>query len=70
MKTANNKQHIVLPQKQSSLLWKILKFMLILVLEIIASKPKRYEPTLQEQVMGEELPFSGQYYIPDDQYRR
>jgi hypothetical protein len=53
--------------KQRSVFLKILKFLAILILEIIASKPSSRRPTLLEQAIGEKIPLSDQYYIPDDQ---
>jgi hypothetical protein len=67
MNEKKNIQVKPLPPKKHSIFWKILKFTAVILLEIIASKPKSYQPNLQEQIMGEKLPLSDQYYIPDDQ---
>ena len=52
--------------------WKVLKFVLIIFLHLFSAdlKKKRYQPTLTEQMLGEHIPFSDQYYIPDDHYPR
>jgi len=70
MDTAKNIQPNSFQPKQRSMLLKILKFILALFLQIFASKSKRLQPTLHEQAMGEKIPLSDQYYIPDDQNRR
>lgn len=53
------------------ILYKVCKFILIMFLHLFSSNSKnkkRYQPTLQEQIMGENIPFSDQYYIPDDKH--
>ncbi len=55
-------------------LYKALKFTLIIFLHLFSAdlekRKKRYQPTLEEQILGENIPFSDQYYIPDDHYHR
>jgi hypothetical protein len=52
--------------KKRPIFLKILMCFVVIVLEMIASKPVPRRPTLQEEMMGEKLPFSDEYYIPDD----
>jgi hypothetical protein len=50
-------------------LWKVVKFFMVVFLYLFSSNSKRknrYEPTVPEQILGENIPFSDQYYIPDD----
>ena len=54
-----------LRQKNRPLFSRILKFIVLLLLEIISSKRKPYEPTLQEKIMGYPID-TNEYYIPDD----
>lgn len=59
--------------KMFLLFYKVFKFALIAFLYLFSTGLKRkkpYQPTLQEQMLGENIPFSDQYYIPDDHYHR
>lgn len=46
------------------------KFSLLLLAGILAdsAKAKEHEPTLHELTYGEKMPFSDQYYIPDEKH--
>lgn len=54
-------------------LYRVFRFFLMVFLYLFpshSSKKGRHKPTLQEQMLGENIPFSDQYYIPDDQIKR
>jgi len=70
MNTSKNIPSNSFQPKERSLLLKIFKFIVVLLLEIFASKLKPHRPTLQGRVMGQKLPFSDKYYIPDDPNHR
>jgi hypothetical protein len=69
-KKSKNSQFFIL--KIFWFLYKALKWALIIFLHLFSAdlKRKRYQPTLTEQMLGEHIPFSDQYYIPDDHHPR
>jgi hypothetical protein len=67
------KKSQILLLKPLILLMRVFKFLLVILLHILSSGSKaeqRYKPSLQEEMMGENIPFSDQYYIPDDHFRK
>ncbi len=58
-------------RKQKTILLTVTKFvfrvLLISLSRFLGTKPQP-EPTLQEIMMGEKLPMSDSYYIPDDKF--
>lgn len=50
------------------ILFMFLKFILVIFSAMLVAtmKRKKYQPTLHETMHGEKLPFSDQYFVPDE----